>query len=237
MSGPSFPILMYHQVGVPSPRGTPSRSLCVTTADFRAQMRWLKRLGYHGVSMRDLMPYLAGEKRGKAVGITFDDGYANVFANALPVLQDVGFTATNYFVAREIGGFNRWDQGKGIPRSDCMTRAQLLEWASLGHEVGSHTLNHPQLPLVCAEEARREIFDARRELQDMTGSDISAFCYPHGGVNPAIRQMVEDAGHTNATTVRRGRARANDDPLMLPRVTVRRGYGWMHLMAKILTAR
>ncbi|MHB0950341.1 MAG: polysaccharide deacetylase family protein [Allorhizobium sp.] len=234
MKKASIPILMYHQIGVPSPRGSPSRSLTVEPAAFERHMLWLKRLGYQGLSMRDLLPYLRGEKSGKVIGITFDDGYRNVHENALPVLQALGFTATNYFVSRQVGGSNIWDTANGIPYSPCMSKAELREWDAFGHEVGSHTLDHPRLPALAPDEARRQIGDARRELEDMTGRAVEAFCYPHGGCNAAVRTMVEEAGYSSATTIARGRARAGGDILLLPRFTVRRGDGWMKVLAKSL---
>ena len=69
----SIPILMYHQVAVPAARGTSFRGLTVHPKSFARQMRWMYRLGYRGLSMRDLMPYLKKEKVGKVFGITFDD--------------------------------------------------------------------------------------------------------------------------------------------------------------------
>src|SRR5690554_840479 len=102
------PILMYHQIGEPAAKGAPYRSLTVHPAAFRRQMNWLRRLGYKGLSMRELLPYVRGEKHGKVVGITFDDGYRNVYRNALPVLRHNGFTATNYFVVQQLGGGNVW---------------------------------------------------------------------------------------------------------------------------------
>ena len=86
--------------------------LTVHPRDFRRQMLWLRRLGYRGLSMSRLGPYLRGEKQGKVVGISFDDGYRNVFQNAMPVLDELGFTATNYIVARHLDGSNFWDQPK-----------------------------------------------------------------------------------------------------------------------------
>ena len=108
-----LPILMYHQVAVPAARGTRFRGLTVHPSSFRRQMTWMKRLGYRGLSMRDLAPYLAGERMGKVFGITFDDGFRNVFENALPVLSGLGFTSTNYFVANQFDGGNIWDQARG----------------------------------------------------------------------------------------------------------------------------
>ncbi|MGV8936940.1 MAG: polysaccharide deacetylase family protein [Allorhizobium sp.] len=234
MRASAIPILMYHQVGVPSPRGTPSRSLTVTSAAFASQMKWLKRLGFHGLSMRDLQPYLRGDKRGRVFGLTFDDGFRSVHANALPVLTACGFTATNYFVSRQIGGGNVWDKAAGIPFAHCMSAAELREWQALGHEVGAHTLDHPRLTTLAPEEARRQIVDGRRELEDIAGSKVEAFCYPHGAFDIAIRNMVEEAGYSSATTVVRGRARSGTDMFLLPRVTVRRGDGWLKVLARSL---
>ena len=54
-------------------------------------MQLLKWMGYTGLSMRNLEPYLCGERQGKVVGITFDDGYQNNLQYALPTLKKMGF--------------------------------------------------------------------------------------------------------------------------------------------------
>ncbi|QND51884.1 polysaccharide deacetylase family protein [Phyllobacterium sp. 628] len=227
-----IPILMYHQIDKPAGRGTPFRYLTVAPDNFRRQMKWLKRMGYTGLSMRDLMPYLLGEKSGKVVGITFDDGFRNVHTHVLPVLEETGFTATNYFVSNQIGGFNEWDAPVGVPYAACMSKAEMREWAARGHEVGAHTLDHVHLPAVSLSEARRQITDVRQALQDMTGEAVDAFCYPYGDLSPEVRQMVEDAGYTSATTTRRGKAQYQDDMLLLPRKIIRRTDGWLNTIRK-----
>jgi peptidoglycan/xylan/chitin deacetylase (PgdA/CDA1 family) len=230
-----IPILMYHQIDAPAGRGSPFRYLTVNPHNFHGQMKWLKRMGYVGLSMRDLKPYLQGEKSGKVVGITFDDGFRNIHSNALPVLETFGFTATNYFVSRQVGGFNEWDAAAGVPHSACMSKAEMLEWAGLGHEVGAHTLDHVHLTAVTCREAQRQITDARHELEDMLGTAVEAFCYPYGEVSDEVRRIVEEAGYTSATTTRRGRARSRDDMLLLPRKIVRRTDGWLSVLHKCLT--
>ncbi len=229
------PILMYHQVGEPGPKGTPYRSLTVHPDSFRRQMRWLRRLGYRGLSMRDIMPYVRGERRGKVVGITFDDGYRNVYRNALPVLRELGFTATNYFVVRQLGGGNIWDYEEGVAHSDLMSKEELLDWAAQGMEVGSHTLNHVKVPEVPEAEARHEIEDSRRELEDLVQQPVTAFCYPYGAENARVRELVSDAGYTNATTTAPGLAHAGDDPFGLPRVMVARSTHILRFLQKCLT--
>ena len=42
----------------------------------------LKILGYRCISMRELVPYLQGKKKGKVIGLTFDDGYLDNITHA-----------------------------------------------------------------------------------------------------------------------------------------------------------
>lgn len=241
---------MYHQVGKPAPRGTPYRGLTVHPRDFRRQMRWLRRLGYHGLSMRDLLPYLnhleqerhagavqqkIGAARQKIVGITFDDGYRNVHRHAMPVLAEVGFTATNYFVAHQADGSNVWDLEKGIPRSPLMSLQEMREWAAAGHEVGSHTLDHVHLSELAPDQARQQIVQSKQDLEQAIGLQVTAFCYPYGDETGAVRQWVQQAGYSNATTTERGLVRPDDDLFGLPRVTVSGSVGIVRFLRKCLT--
>ena len=226
---------MYHQIGQPSPKGAPYRGLTVHPADFRRQMTWLRRFGYRGLSMRDLLPYVRGERQGKVVGITFDDGYRNVYQNALPVLSEQGFTATNYFVARQLDGGNVWDHQKGIAHSDLMSADEMRAWAAAGMDVGSHTLDHPFLPKLSPDIAGFQIRQSKHELEDILGADVTAFCYPYGGESPELRAMVRDAGYTNATTTKRGLARTSDDLYGLPRATVARSTNIIRFLQKCMT--
>lgn len=198
-------------------------------------MTWLRRFGYRGLSMRELMPYIQGERRGKVVGITFDDGYRNVFQNALPVLRDNDFTATNYFVARQLDGGNVWDQEKGIAHSDLMSADEMRRWAAGGMEVGSHTLDHPFLPKLSPELADYQIKQSKTELEQILGAEVTAFCYPYGAETPQLRTMARLAGYTNATTTQGGLANATDDIYGLPRVTVARSTNIFRFLQKCMT--
>lgn len=229
------PILMYHQIGEPAPKGSPYRSLTVHPASFRRQMKWLRRLGYRGLSMHDIMPYVRGEQHGKVVGITFDDGYRNVYQNALPVLREVGFTATNYFVARQLDGGNVWDYEDGVAHSDLMSETEMLDWAKQGMEVGSHTLSHARLSAIPEAQAREQIEGSRKELEALLGEPVTAFCYPYGAENASVRELVRNAGYTNATTTAGGLAHSGDDPFGLPRVMVSRSTHLIRFLQKCMT--
>jgi peptidoglycan/xylan/chitin deacetylase (PgdA/CDA1 family) len=231
-----IPILMYHQVGQPPCPGAPYRGLTVHPAAFSRQMHWMHRLGYRGLSMRQLMPYLLGERQGKVFGLTFDDAYRNVREHALPVLDTLRFSATAYVVARQIGGSNAWDLAEGVAPAPLMDRADLDAWLNAGNEVGSHTLDHVRLSALGLRDAQRQITQSRTELEQLFGTPVTAFCYPYGDHGADHREMVREAGYRNAALTFRSRASVGADPYQLPRIAVSRSTFLPHFLRKCLTS-
>ncbi len=235
MTRAPIPILTYHQVDAPPPRGVPYRSLVVSAAAFARQMGVLKVLGYRGLSMSALEPYLRGEQTGKVVGITLDDGYVNNLEQALPALRRHGFSSTCYVVSGQLGGTNSWDHAKGIPSRPLMTAAQLRSWLAGGQEVGAHTRHHVDL-LQCDEStAQDEITGSKNELEALLDTPVRHFCYPYGHHRPEHAAMVRAAGYISATTTRRSRAMVGDDLLELPRIPVLRSTVVPLLWLKVAT--
>ena len=230
----AIPILMYHQIDQPPPRSTPLRGLVVAPASFAWQMRLLRSLGYQGLSMRDLEPYLAGQKQGKVVGLTFDDGYQNNLMHALPVLQRHRFTATCYGVSGMVGGSNVWDSDKVQPKP-LMTQAEWQAWLQAGMDVGSHTCTHARLTDLDAASAREEIAASRHALQQLLGCEVRHFCYPYGRYDDTHAQMAREAGYASATTTQRGRVQVGDDVFKLQRIMVARATHPLQFLLKVLT--
>jgi peptidoglycan/xylan/chitin deacetylase (PgdA/CDA1 family) len=228
-------ILTYHQIAEAPPRGAPYRSLYVRPAAFARQMEFLKTLGYTGLSMSELMPYLTGAKTGKVVGITFDDGYLNNLTNALPILREKKFTATCYAVSQLLGKTNEWDRIAGIAQTPLMTAAQLGEWVAAGQEVGAHTRNHLHLNQCDAEVAQQELALCKAELEAAAGAAVKHFCYPFGEYSADHIDMVHEAGFQSATTTRRGRCNAGKDLAQLPRIAIHRTTSLAAMWLKLAT--
>ena len=233
----SIPILMYHQVDEMPPAGAPLRGMTVSPQRFAQHMRLLKTWGFQGLSMRDLEPYLTGRSKGRVVGITFDDGYANTHANALPILRTWGHTATCYAVSHHMGGHNHWDAKAGMATKALMDVQAWHEWVGSGMDVGSHTCDHIDLSQLDETTVRQQIQHSKAELEQKLGIEVRHFCYPYGRFLTDHPAWVEQAGYVTATTTQRGRVQTALGPaaFTLPRVLVNHRSTWAHLALKLFT--
>jgi len=109
------------------------------------------------------------------------------------------------------------------PHGLMLTRDALRQLPRSGFDVGAHTVNHPILKRTSLEVARREICDAKDELESLLGRPVTLFAYPNGkpgeDYGPEHVRMVRDAGYVGAVTGVWGAARRGDDPFQLPRFT------------------
>ena len=131
---------------------------------------------------------VSADKRG-LVSLTFDDGWASQYTNALPILQDTNIKATFYIIsdaARDSWG-------------DYMNAKQVLHINDLGHEIGSHTATHPDLTAISSTEAAVEIERSKKDLESLLGSKkVRTFTYPYDHYNDKIIELVKRAGYESA---------------------------------------
>lgn len=231
---PTVPILMYHSIAHPI-KGAPFKCLHVPPKRFALHMRLLGWLGFTGLSMDKLAPYVRGEKKGRVIGITFDDGYQNNLTHALPILQQHGFSATCYMVSDCIGKHNIWDESKNIPKNPIMTSDEVKQWLAAGMSIGAHTKNHISLTHVNNNIAQDEILGCKADLEKRFDVPVTDFCYPYGHFGSQHIDILEQAGFITATAMARARARVGDNMLSLPRVTVNNNCYPHIFLAKLLT--
>jgi len=231
-----LPILVYHQIAEAPPKGSPFRSLYVSPRAFARQMAWLKLLGYTGLSMTGLQPYLSGDREGKVVGITFDDGYQNNLTHALPALLKHKFSSTCYAVSGLLGQTNQWDQGIGIAQAPLMSAAEIGLWVSAGQEIGSHTRHHLNLLEADDETCQTEMAHGKLDLENAISQPVRHFCYPYGQYLPKHVAMAGELGFVTATTTQRSRCHAGTALLQLPRVPVLRSTSLPLFWLKVVSA-
>ncbi|MFF0446839.1 polysaccharide deacetylase family protein [Streptomyces sp. NPDC004609] len=190
-------ILMYHSVADPAhdPYG-------ITVARDRLDLHlgWLRRRGLTGVGVGTLLRAAAdGSARG-LVGLTFDDGYADFIADALPVLRHHGCTATLFVLPGRLGGTNEWDP-EG-PRRALVDEDAIRAAAEAGTEIASHGLYHVDLTLLGEEALHQETLRSRTWLRELTGRAPEGFCYPYGAVDERVVAAVRDAGYRYGCAIR-----------------------------------
>jgi peptidoglycan/xylan/chitin deacetylase (PgdA/CDA1 family) len=189
--------LMYHSIEeVPYD----PHKLALSPARFAEQMTWLAEHGMRGVGMSELLAALRiGRARG-LVGLTFDDGYANVVTNVVPELRRHGFTATMFIISGLLGHTNEWEI-EGTPAWQLMTAEEVQEVAAAGMEIASHSVTHPKLRAIGGERLREEVAASKSDLADLIGQPVQGFAYPYGSMDAAARQAVRDVGYDYACAV------------------------------------
>jgi peptidoglycan/xylan/chitin deacetylase (PgdA/CDA1 family) len=208
---PGLRILTYHRVN----DHHPTDRLTVSVAAFRAQMERLVAEGRPVVPLRRMLPGLRGEAPVPegAVAITFDDGYADNFTDALPILDRLRLPATFFVATGLMGTADTLDRYRGCCRQDGMLGwSQVRALRERGHEIGGHGRRHLELAGLSREEALAEIAGCAADVERETGERPVLFCYPRGSESPVVRELTAAAGYLAACTVYPG---ANPAPAPL----------------------
>jgi len=219
----SVPILTYHSFDYG--KGL----LSVAPENFERQMRYLKDKGFNVIPLGELVAGIKNKRKfaHNTVVITIDDGYANNFTNAYPILKKNGFPAIIFLITNNIG-----------------TNAAFLNWDEVGemskHKIsfGGHTKNHVYLPSVVKKDILwDEIAGSKKAIEEHIGISVDYFCYPLGGFTEEAERLIEKAGYKGACVTNRG----DDIPYRykvyeLDRISVRNGnpyFSFSNLVAPI----
>lgn len=212
----TVPILCYHRFGGSS---SAANKMVVSSANFAAQLEWLKRNDYHVVRLSQLVGYLEGRQPlpKRSVVITIDDGYESVYRHALPLLRKYNFPATLFAYTDFIGA------------GDALTWPQMQELAASGLvDIQSHSKTHRNLiergpgetddryrQLIDTEaRAPRELLERRLPVQ------VRHFAYPYGDANEVVLDALTRNQYQLAVTVNPGGNAFFSQPLMLRRTMI-----------------
>lgn len=154
---------------------------------FERLLQLLCKRNYKFVTVSELMD--ASDRR-QHMALTFDDGFADNYHYAFPLLKKHGVKATIYLAP-------------DIPGIDRLSSAQIAEMAASGLiEFGAHTLHHVNLTRLGNTEAEREIRDSKTKVTELAGS-CRSFAYPFGRFNVEHEKMVAAAGYDSAVSTRK----------------------------------
>lgn len=85
--------------------------------------------------------------------------------------------------------------------SNSLQRNEIARLARY-HEIGVHTLTHPDLGRMPIQEIKDEILGCREWLEDIIGKACPMFCYPYGSYNQDVVEILKNLGFHGARTVK-----------------------------------
>ncbi|WP_406280262.1 polysaccharide deacetylase family protein [Embleya sp. NBC_00896] len=209
---PGATLLIYHRVG-----GGSNDELDLPAAAFRDQLDLLPR--EHVVSLDVAVDRLAAGEKTPSIVLTFDDGFADVYANAWPELRRRALPFTLYLATGCIGAEMRWEGSTGTSAgSPALTWGQITEMAESGlATIGNHTRSHARPEVLTATE----LDDASDDIESRLGIRPAHFAYTWGIAVPDMEHALRCRFRSAATGVL-GRNLPGCDPIRLRRVPVRR---------------
>ncbi|MDW5265946.1 MULTISPECIES: polysaccharide deacetylase family protein [Acidobacteriaceae] len=239
-----FPILMYHGINGTLSRRHPYFETNTSPAVFRSQMQVLATGGYQPLSVDDALTPSSRAVAKRPVAITFDDGYADFYDEALPILVEFGFAATVYIVTGSTGKQRVIKNGKRF-----MSWADVCDLPKCGIRVGSHTVSHRNLREMSRSRVEEEVRRSKEMLEDKLGAPVESFAYPYAFPEhdkkyvQYVREYLQMCGYKNAVSTIIGTARVLTDRYLLPRLPINTfdddaflrvklegGYEWLHAL-------
>lgn len=198
-------ILNYHKVD------DTNIALSVAPQEFEKQMVYLKEAGFQTIAPDELAAYLEGQGDlpPKPVLITFDDGYADNYINAYPVLKKYGFKAVIFVITDYLDQYPAY-----------FTWAQAKEMSQNGITIASHTMGHRSMTDLTDEELVKELEGSASAIKAHLGQDAQFVAYPTGTYNLHTADVVRKCGYRAAFTIKYGNVDKASNLYALERVPI-----------------
>src|SRR3989338_7240102 len=208
-----FDILTYHRIG----RENSLDGLTVSKKIFIEQMQYIQR-HCRPLLLGELVQILVekGTIPSRAVAVTFDDGYADTFKIAFPILKRAKIPATVFVTTGYVD-----QEAPSFREAPMLSWRMIREMQQAGIEIGAHTLTHPNLTQCSLREGKRQMIGSRNRLEEKLRKPVRLFAYPYGGVrsfNKAVQACARQAGFLGACTTLSGSNGPHTDPYALRRM-------------------
>ncbi len=192
----------------------------ISVSRFREQMNALHGAGIPVISLSDYMAWRRGKKQipRQCVIITIDDGFRDLFSEALLILREFGYPFTFYLYTNFLGG-------SGRTLDDDEVRALI----AAGGELGSHSISHDFLVGARKKFDSQEQYEqwllaelkgSKDKLEARFGVKVRSFAYPYGEYSRELARKVAESGYTSAVTVNGAKAGFGMSLMELPRYII-----------------
>jgi peptidoglycan/xylan/chitin deacetylase (PgdA/CDA1 family) len=205
---------MYHYISEP-PVGADiyRKDLSVSPERFESHLQLLKERGYQTITLDDLLGALATGKPlpPKPVILTFDDGYADNYTNAFPLLQRYGMTG-HFFIITDF---------VNAGRAGYMTWPQIEAMSAAGQRFGSHSRDHPDLKGKSVDYLVWQALGGVEAIEEHLGYHPRWISYPSGSYDALTQAVYQSAHYWGGLSTRQGATHTLERIFDLERVRVR----------------
>jgi peptidoglycan/xylan/chitin deacetylase (PgdA/CDA1 family) len=165
--------------------------------------------------------------------VTFDDGHADNFTNAFPILQRYDFNAAIFVTVGSIGNRLKLRSSVNPEGEPMLTCDQLKQLADNNIDIQSHGMTHSNLPELASEKVLWEMKESRKILEDIIERPVKYFCYPFGRFKPHHFEMAQEAGYRAAFSTFRGRRHSIAERWCLKRIPIHYGCSNLRFLSSI----
>lgn len=179
-------ILQYHHVSDVTPAST-----SISVENFRQHMQYISEQ-HQVLPLADVITALQQNKPlpDKALVITFDDGYRDIYANGRPILEQLSLPYTVFINPERIGS------------SKQLSWQQIAQMQQQGASFANHTLGHIHLLQTLPGESQQawlgrienNILTSEKQLEEKLGYSLRYLAYPYGEYNTQVQQLVKRLG-------------------------------------------
>lgn len=158
------PILCYHNINP-----IMHNEFNIHPKKFEEQVKYFKDSGYTSILTKDI-----NTRPKRSVMFTFDDGKHSVYKYAFPILEKYGFKGIVFLIVNDIGNYL------------FMNKTEIESLIKNGWEIGSHTINHPNLCRISKDNLVHQLEDSKKILEEIFYVNIQSIAYPYGAVNQTV---------------------------------------------------
>ncbi|MBF0516067.1 MAG: polysaccharide deacetylase family protein [Nitrospirae bacterium] len=221
---------MYHHVN------TKGSFITVGIQNFERQMAFLKEQGYQTINTSDLSDILTGavvnNATSKTVMITFDDGWADNWQYAWPILRKYGLKAVFFVVTSWMHDGRVRNFSTALPsHKECkaivasgMAKEVAMSWDELREmeaggliDVQSHTHSHKKLD---EGAVYQDLQVSKGLIEEHLTKKCTTLCWPWGIYNDKYIEFAQRAGFNLLFTTELGTNTSQSDPLRIKRIAI-----------------
>lgn len=176
--------------------------LCIDEKIFEQQIEYLVSKKYYFASQDEVVKFVKGELKlpKKTVFISFDDGFSNIYENAMPILKKYNIVATLFlntgFINKELSFQDTFKlKSSNVnynPEFKFLSTNEVMELSDNNFDIEPHTHAHIDMSSFTIEEISDQVNKSIVIIESILTKKINYFSYPYGYYNDISYNYVKE---------------------------------------------